>query len=147
MTALLNWRVWAGLIFAIGLAVSHFTVYRSGKASVRAEWTAEKLAQSEAARQREKAMNVANQGVDRAYQIKERRRAADAVVVAGRLRDLESALAAATDTTAPGSSDAPFAGIASECARKLVLMDDYASKLAGTASALQGYARSVCVVQ
>ena len=107
----------------------------------------EKLAQSEAARQREKGMTIANQGVDRAYQIKERRRAADAVVVAGRLRDLESALAAATDTTAPGSSDAPFAGIASECARKLVLMDDYASKLAGTASALQGYARSVCVVQ
>lgn len=147
MAALLNWRVWAGLIVALGLAFSHFTVYRSGKASVRAEWTAEKLAQSEAARNREKAMTIANQGVDRAYQIKERRRAADALVVAGRLRDLESTLAAATDTAAPGSSDAPFAGIASECARKLVLMDDYASKLAGTASALQGYARSVCVVQ
>ncbi len=147
MAALLNWRVWAGLLIAIGLAFSHFTVYRAGKASVRAEWTAEKLAQSEAARNKEKAMNVANQGVDRAYQIKERRRVADAVVVAGKLRDLESALAAATDTTASGSSDAPFAGIASECARKLVLMDDYASKLAGTASALQGYAREVCLMK
>ena len=59
MIALLSWRVWAGLALAIGLAFSHFTAYRSGKASVRAEWTAEKLAQSEAARNREKAMTIA----------------------------------------------------------------------------------------
>jgi len=147
MAALLNWRVWAGLIVALGLAFSHFTVYRSGKASVRAEWTAEKLAQSEAARNREKAMTIANQGVDRELQAEKKRRAAAESRLADGLRDLESTIAAATDTAAPGSSDAPFAGIAGECARKLVLMDDYASKLAGTASALQSYVGKVCLMK
>ncbi len=47
MTALLNWRVWAAVALAVGLAFTHFTAYRSGKAVVRAEWTAEKLKQTE----------------------------------------------------------------------------------------------------
>ncbi len=47
MTALLNWRVWAAIALAAGLAFTHFTAYRSGKAVVRAEWTAEKLKQTE----------------------------------------------------------------------------------------------------
>lgn len=47
MTALLNWRVWAAIALAVGLAFTHFTAYRSGKAVVRAEWTAEKLKQTE----------------------------------------------------------------------------------------------------
>lgn len=41
----MKWII-AGVIAAI-LAFSHFTVYRSGKAVVRAEWTAEKLKQTE----------------------------------------------------------------------------------------------------
>ena len=47
MSILLNWRVWAAIALAAGLAFSHFTAYRSGKAVVRAEWTAEKLKQTE----------------------------------------------------------------------------------------------------
>lgn len=47
MTALLNWRVWAAVALAVVLAFTHFTAYRSGKAVVRAEWTAEKLKQTE----------------------------------------------------------------------------------------------------
>lgn len=47
MTALLNWRLWAAVALAAGLAFTHFTAYRSGKAVVRAEWTAEKLKQTE----------------------------------------------------------------------------------------------------
>lgn len=47
MTALLNWRVWAAIALAAGLAFTHFTAYRSGKAVVRAEWTAERLKQTE----------------------------------------------------------------------------------------------------
>ena len=47
MTALLNWRVWAAVALAVGLAFTHFTAYRSGKATVRAEWTAERLKQTE----------------------------------------------------------------------------------------------------
>jgi len=145
VTALLNRRVWLAILLAGGLAFSHFTVYRAGKANVRSAWDAEKLVQLEAARNDEKARNIANQGVDREYQIKERVRAAAAVVAAGRLRELQAALDAAANTSATGSADALFAGIAGECARKLVLMDDYAASLADTASALQSYAREVCV--
>lgn len=47
MTALLNWRVWAAIALVAGLAFTHFTAYRSGKAVVRAEWNAEKLKQTE----------------------------------------------------------------------------------------------------
>ena len=48
MTALLNWRLWAAVALAAGLAFSHFTVYRSGKAAVRAEWNADKVVKQEA---------------------------------------------------------------------------------------------------
>ena len=48
MAALLNLRVWAGLALAVVLAFTHFFVYRSGKAVVRNEFDAYKLAQSEA---------------------------------------------------------------------------------------------------
>lgn len=148
MTALLNWRLWAAVVLAAGLAFSHFTVYRAGKANVRAAWDAERLEQSEALRRDEKARTIANQGVDHAFQIKERRRLAAAVVTAGRLRDLETALADATaNSTAAGSPDAPFAGIAGECGRALVQLDGHAQSLASTASALQSYAREVCVAR
>jgi hypothetical protein len=39
MSLLLNWRIWAALILAGGLAFSHFTAYRKGKQNVRDEWT------------------------------------------------------------------------------------------------------------
>lgn len=41
----MNWII-AGVV-AVVLAFTHFTVYRSGKAVVRAEWTTEKLKQTE----------------------------------------------------------------------------------------------------
>lgn len=47
MTIFLNWRFWAAVALAVGLAFTHFTAYRSGKAVVRAEWTTEKLKQTE----------------------------------------------------------------------------------------------------
>jgi len=47
MTALLNWRLWAAIALAAGLALTHFVAYRGGKAVVRAAWTAEKLEQTE----------------------------------------------------------------------------------------------------
>ena len=57
-----------------------------GTQTVTAEWTAEKLAASEASRQREKALTIANEGVDRALQADKSRRAAVAVLNAGKLR-------------------------------------------------------------
>jgi len=48
MTALLNWRLWAAAGVAVLLAWTHFFVYRTGKAVVRNDFDAYKLAQSEA---------------------------------------------------------------------------------------------------
>lgn len=147
MTAFLNWRVWAAIVMTAGLAFTHYTAYKSGKGVIRAAWDAERLEQSEALRRDEKARTIKNQGVDHAYQQKERKRLAAAAATADRLREYEAALASATANPATTSgSDGPFAAIAGECARKLVLLDDHAQKLAGTASALQDYAREVCVM-
>lgn len=48
MAALLNWRVWAALALAVGLAMSHAFIYRAGKATVRADWDKEKVAEQRA---------------------------------------------------------------------------------------------------
>lgn len=41
MIALLfNWRIWAALALAVGLAASHWKAYHAGMSSVRAEWNA-----------------------------------------------------------------------------------------------------------
>ena len=46
MALLLNPRFWIAAALAIGLAISHAFAYRTGKAVIRADWTAEKLAQT-----------------------------------------------------------------------------------------------------
>lgn len=43
MIALMNWRVWAALALALGLAASHYKAYHMGGASERASSNAEKL--------------------------------------------------------------------------------------------------------
>lgn len=45
MFALLNPRVWIAVVLAVGLAGTHFTAYRSGRAAVTAKWDVERLAQ------------------------------------------------------------------------------------------------------
>jgi hypothetical protein len=50
MALLLNWRVWVAIALAAALAFSHFFVYRAGKANVRADFDAYKLAVSETTR-------------------------------------------------------------------------------------------------
>jgi hypothetical protein len=146
MSELLNWRLWVAVLGFSALTFTHFLSYRSGRAAVSADWAADKLATSEAARQREKALSIANQGVDRAYQIDKKRRAAAERVTASRLRDLQAALADNSGDTAPASgTDDPRDAIIYQCTGALVGLDVYAQQLAGTTAALQDYARSVCV--
>ena len=117
-----------------------------GRDEIRAEWTAEKLAASEAARQREKALTIATQGVDRAFQADKTRRAAADRITADRLREFQAALNPAVEP-APTSSgaDDPYRAIANQCVGALVVLDGYASEMAGKARALQDYTRAVCV--
>lgn len=48
MALFLNWRVWAALGIAAALAFSHFFIYRAGKAVVRADFDAYRIAQTQA---------------------------------------------------------------------------------------------------
>lgn len=48
MTALLNPKVWIAFSLAAALAFSHFFVYRAGKANVRADFDAYRIAQTQA---------------------------------------------------------------------------------------------------
>ena len=147
MLALLSPRFLIGLALSIALAFTHGFAYRAGRAAVTSAWTAEKLAASEASRQREKALTIANTKVDDDYQTDKRRRAADAVLNAGKLRELQSAIdsAASANTGATSGTDDPAFAIARECAGALGKLDEYAKGLASQTSALQRYAKHVCM--
>lgn len=145
MMAMLSPRLWLALALAGMLAFTHFTAYRSGKANVRAAWDAEKLMAQEALRQREKALSIANQGVDREIQAEKSRRLAAERLAADRLRDYQAASDRAGNTTTPGGTDDPHRTIASECAAALEKLDRYAQSVAGTARGLQSYSGKVCL--
>jgi hypothetical protein len=146
MAALLGWRFWLGLALSVFLAFTHFTTYRAGKAVVRAEWTAEKLAQSEAARQREKGMTIANAKIDKDLQNEKARIAADGKRLADGLRDLRTVLASDNAGTSSGTDD-PRDAIIDQCATAVVGLDEYAKAVALKASGLQRYAREVCLIK
>lgn len=156
MFALLSWRVWAGVAIAIALAASHWKAYHAGGVSARADLltyqteVAQKAAKaSEDARQKENALNLSNERIRNALAKEKAARAADAVATADRLRDYEStldSLRAKDSTTGPGADDPPLA-VARQCARSLVLLDEYASGLASQTRALQAYTRDVCLAK
>ena len=145
MMALLSPRLWLALALAGMLAFTHFTAYRSGKANVRAAWDAEKLMAQEAQRQREKALSIANQGVDREIQAEKSRRVAAERLAADRLRDYQAASDRARDSASTSGADDPYRGIADQCAAALEKLDRYAQSVAGTARGLQSYSGKVCL--
>ena len=156
MIALLSWRVWAGVAIAIALAASHFKAYHAGGVSARAELQLYQLEAtqaaakaSEEARKKEANYRSTNERISRDLAKEKAARAADAAIVAGKLRDLESTLdSARASDPGPGSdADDPPLAIARECARSLVILDEYASGLASQTRALQAYTRDVCLAK
>lgn len=156
MFALLSPRLWVGLALAGVLAFTHLGAYRSGRGAVRVLWdkeraelTAQALVASEAARAKEKTLIAINAKVTNDFIVQKKLRAADAVVSAGKLRDLQATLAsAASDNPATGSSaDDPRDRIIDECASAVVALDGYAKGLASTVTGLQGYASEVCIAK
>jgi hypothetical protein len=155
MMALLLPRVWLAIVLVMSLVGTNFVIYRSGKASVRAEWNIEKLAAtkamvlaSEAARAKEQVLQTKVTKVEDDYQAEKRRRVADAAVNADRLRDLQSALADNSSNTASTSgTDDPRDAIINQCASSLVILDRDFKSLAAQTSSLQSYASNVCVSQ
>lgn len=137
--------VMAALVLA--LAASAWKCYTAGQNNIRAEWTAEKLATSEAARLRERAAQISNERVDRDYQTAKARAADAQRITDDRLRDFTAAAGASGDTPTTSRADGPDRDIADQCAIALATLDGYAQSVAGKATALQRYARDVCVTR
>ena len=103
------------------------------------------LVQSEAARKKEKALNLTVNKIRSEYA---NQKAINDDLVrnnANRLLDYQAALASAAsrNSPAPSGDNGPFAQIADECGRALVTLDAYARRLAEKAEALQRYASSL----
>lgn len=154
MWTLLNPKTWIAAALAAVLAVSHFSAYRAGSASVRQKWDAQITMQalatakaSEDARIKEQALQIKVTKVQNDYIAEKNKRAADNMRSAGVLREYRDALArvAAKDTSAPSGVVGALATIAGECAGAFAEMDKAARQYRGTAVALQDFTRSVCV--
>jgi hypothetical protein len=142
------------LILALALAglllfVNH-RAFQGGRAAVQAEWNAEKLAASEAFRQREKALTIQTQRNDREYQTKKASNLAAANLASERLRVLEAATYTEpkpdNSGTPSGTYGDPRLDIIAQCARTVVILDEAVKRVASQAEALQQYV-GVCLAK
>jgi len=152
---LLSPRALVALLFLLALAFAAFMGYRGGVHVTKGEWAQEREVQaaqalkaSEEARVREGLLTRKAVDVDRKLQTeKALRRAADERAD-GSLRELQTAVAAASTSSNPTASsgaDDAVAGALLECAGTLVQVDKDHRSAASIARALQGYAAEVCV--
>ena len=155
--ALLSPRLWIALALLALLAFVNHRAFQGGKANVQVQWDKERaettvtaLKASEAARAKEQFLTTANTKVTNDYIAQKKLRAADSVVAAGKLRNLEAAVNRARSTeasAASGTATDPRLDIIRECARTVVRLDDTVKSLAGTLTGLQSYTRDVCMIR
>lgn len=134
----------------VALAGGGWWCYSQGKKTVMAEWTAEKLMQSENARLREQAAQRTNEGIDRAYQVQKAADRVTAAAAADSLRDF----AAIIKPDSPTSTTSGIVGrgglereLLGNCAEALTSMGQTADRLEAKVVGLQSYVSKVCLVQ
>lgn len=142
MTALLNWRVWAAIALAAGLAFTHFTAYRSGKAVVRAEWTAEKLKQTEQLA----AFNAESRRIEQRRQslVTEALNAAKKreILAAAAARDLRTELDGLRDDLASAGAQLSIASAAS-LRQRITALDTVFEQCTAELEGVAGYAQGI----
>ena len=148
----------ASAVGAVGYAVHSYNegLRDDGRAEVQTKWDAAEalrteaaLKASEQARIKENASRLSLQRIQNALvKEKEARAVADAARVTGLLA-LEAALTdsrtASADSSTTARTDDPRDGIISQCAGTLGILDKGIARLASEKSALQAYARDVCI--
>lgn len=155
MWALLSPRLWIAIVVAGILAASHFGAYRSGKATVRAEWdkdvaerTAAALQAEQKARAKEQILNAAVADARSRYAIQVKNVHSVAGAAADGMRQLQQALAgpaaAASATATARTDDAARARIVvGDCARVVqkmaAVLDEREQQLIG----LQEYVKAI----
>jgi hypothetical protein len=145
-----KWLLYGALAAGVLLGIWRLDVSRQaiGYSKAQAEYAAAALKASEAARAKEQELQTKVTKVANDYQAEKRRRAADAVLNADRLRDLQAALADnSSNTPATSGTDDPRDAIINQCASSLVILDGDFKSLAAKASSMQSYASNVCVSQ
>lgn len=134
----------AVLVLLAGVA---WKIDQNGYKRSQAKWTAEKLAMSENARLREKALNLSTERIDRDYQ---KQKAADRVAAgaaADSLRDFtaiikpDSPASPASGTDGTGGLDRELLG---HCAEALTSLGQTADRLESKVVGLQSYVKDVC---
>ena len=155
MFALLSPRLWLAVALAAFLAGTHLTAYRSGKAVVRAEWTADiaertaaALAASEAARVKEKALSIQVEAVRGQYAKQTQNLHTVAAAAGVGLRDLQQALAgpaaAASATATARADDANRARVVvGACAKSVQSMAALLDEREQLVIGLQDYIRAI----
>jgi len=156
MLYLLNWRLWALGAILIALAGSHFTAYRSGGASARAQLQAYQLEQtqaaaaaSEAARAKETVLqtNLAKVQANYAKVKKD-----NAVLVSSLDDSLQQFKTALGDRSLKNPASTPGANgaggleweLLGNCAQSLAQLAETSDRLENKVVGLQGYVRDVC---
>lgn len=130
----------------LALAAGAWKSYTMGAKSVLAEWTAQKLVDSETARIREQAMQKSTEKIGRDYEISKTRNDAAAVATASQLHDLQAIISTGADTSpAGGDHGDPRLDIIAECAGTVTALDAAVKELASQTIGLQDYAESVCL--
>ena len=160
MTLLLNWRVWAALIFAVVEATAgyklHHAGYLEGKTEVGREFSAYRetalqtaLAAQAASVAKERAMETANLKVTENYEsLKTATSTAVRALDSDRLR-LQAALASRSRPTpgdpaaVTGTAQTPEVGILSECLQRYEAVASDADTISDQLKALQDYVNNV----
>lgn len=156
MFALLSPRLWLALALAAALAVSHFMVFRAGKAVVRQEWDHEKtermakaVTDSESARLRERVMRKEAENVDAKFQAAKAARLAADRAAADRLQHISELTArldrAARAAAAAGGTYDPRAAIIGECGGAVEALGRDNRRLVQKVEGLQQFVARVCV--
>ncbi len=124
----------------------HTKADQAGYARAQAEFSAQALTESEAARAKEAALTKTIHEVDHAHQIEKKRLASAAANAAGQLRQLQAALGhpGPTDSSCACRVDEPARAVASECASALTTLDEHAANTGARLTALQTYVANAC---
>jgi len=144
-------RCIAAALFVSGLYVWHVVDKREAINTaielVQGSHAALALTASEANRKREQELTLSIEKVRNDYAKQKILNAALVRSGAERLREYEAASTVLSGSSRDASTSSgaygPFAGIASECTRSLVALDEHAQGLRATASALQNFAATV----
>lgn len=150
-------RIAAALIAAFLLAAGGWKAYRMGESSVQIQWdkqiaelTTAALAESEANRAKDQALQTKVRKVTNDYIAEKKRNADTAAVLAGRLSELQSTIdsfASIDPATTSGTDGDPRLNIIAECARTANQLDGAVKEMASKTISLQEYAASVCVAK